>query len=110
VGIRTAEIGAKASSDAQQAIVGSPNSNVSRVVEQLDLARVEQRQQVLVEIRFRAIGRLIGDAVPGDSLDRPLPAVAVADDQRDAVGPIYLGKFGGYLPSRLRPSIRPPAS
>jgi hypothetical protein len=57
----------------------------SCVVEQVELARINERQQVAIQFRLRLGGGLVGDAVTAEALARPVAAVAVAIDLGDAI-------------------------
>jgi FAD/FMN-containing dehydrogenase len=65
-----------------------------RVVEQLDLAAIEQRQALLINLGLGLVAGLVPHAVLGKLLSRPFPGIAVADDAVHAVGPQGAGKLG----------------
>ena len=50
------------------------------VVEQVDPAGVQQRQEIAVEVGLGPLARLVGDAVRGEALAPATPGVAVAGD------------------------------
>ena len=58
------------------ALQASTTAQYSRVVEQRDLAAVDQRQQVAIKIGLRRRRLLIGDAVLAELLDRPFAGIA----------------------------------
>jgi hypothetical protein len=68
----------------------------SRQIQQLDFARVQERQHVAVDFALRAVTRLILNATPTKPLPWPLPGVAIAGDATDAIVPEQRRKLGNH--------------
>jgi hypothetical protein len=76
------------------------------VVEQVDLARINGRQQVAIQVALGFCARLAVDALLGKALDRPQAAPTVASYFRDAVTLKQRGELNRYVRRReWRPAL-----
>src|SRR5262249_43967769 len=72
---------------------GTELSNATRMIEQLNLAAVNARQKVLVQLRFRPRRRFVLNSQLAELLARPFARIPVAGDRRNAVAVEQISKF-----------------
>ena len=71
-------------------------ATVPRMIKQINLAAVDLRQEVSVEIGFRLRGLLVIDLVLCELLDRPHTGIFAALNGRDAIRPQQRGEFSDH--------------
>lgn len=76
----------------------------ARIIEQFNPLRMDERQQIDVQVRVWSSSRLVAEAVLAEARAGSLAAVAVADDVVDAVMPQDVGEL---CDSRLGIEARP---
>ena len=72
-------------------------ANHAIAVEQLDLLRINQRQEIEIEFRLGLVRQSVVDAALAKLLLRPLTAIVVAGDSRDPVALQGFGELGANL-------------
>ncbi len=66
----------------------------ARVIEQFDLAGVQQREHVAIDVALRMLREIVRNAVHAEALARPLAGVPVAGDAMHAIALKRLGEVG----------------